>query len=896
MTIAFAIGELQQLLLLYSPLYAEREPVKPLNSEKAEDEVWDFSFFHTFATKEQWIQLAESTKESYAVGWAPLVLQKIRYLILFSGRHRYNQEKLLKKLMAYLIEHFDQCQSLWLANIKYLLPYMTPQQIGSIGKKMVESPEKWNAVLMDEDVTEKRPLQMSLICAVFGSIHDRAKKLQSEDDELLLTPNTQTVLQHFSIHVEMWISGVNRINKETTNALKQSSQHLRVALTLAAAEAEPKIQLDLTELLKPLDVLDYLPLEYLSGPVLSSTVMAFLSLLLSCSQDSMKSKIWKMIVRLLDKEKNSFLFDYFPCADFMAWAISNMSHLPESNLIYSTLLDEIWKSPKLSKDGFSWIREVNLLGVHLPLVVLLMKKLVQRKQTTDKVFSTVRKTFLKRIDENLETQLTTVLEGSLCLLEIYIQRRSKKMAMAKKSIPEKSSVEEDVASKEDVPAQEDAPAKNGVAQPKLKIKMLLKSLPKMITAATKGLTSTDSSCEALCSEFLSFLVVNHTAFTKFITRDPRMKLWEAYRACRNPESWSGHLLFQIICRTSSKELLTMTNTMLLDLQAVTGKLMEANVEDQSVEVNVNRVSRFFHYLVSIDLSKHKDRSGVRLQAIQTALPLVQHLILSVSRNYRNDMDRLVRLVMPPMDIYLSLLKSTPVYAYPHDLTSALHVCLALPLDAQMSEGNFVSIFTVIYKTLHYLLTKHQEVAADRVPVLLQVYRRLMAVTCSRSNSRRPIPLSRTEDEKMDHQDSLENSDDPKDLNVMDDNDPAINLDPAGTKGNPVVVSEGVGFTESAALIDSANRLSRLASVINTQPLRYRRVAAYLIVDLLDEFKKQALFPNVKQELTTALHHLMDLLDQHAVRYLMAVLPSGTRELFRVEYEQFEKFYKYKGKA
>ena len=78
--------------------------------------------------------------------------------------------------------------------------------------------------------------------------------------------------------------------------------------------------------------------------------------------------------------------------------------------------------------------------------------------------------------------------------------------------------------------------------------------------------------------------------------------------------------------------------------------------------------------------------------------------------------------------------------------------------------------------------------------------------------------------------------------------------------------------------------------------RYRRVAAYLVADVMEQFQKRTMYRAVKHELVTALHHLLDILDVHASRYLLSVLPAGVRELFRVEYDQFQKFYKFKGKV
>ncbi|XP_032781149.2 uncharacterized protein LOC116919284 [Daphnia magna] len=816
LTLAFAYGELHQLLLLYSPLYAERQSAKPeCVVSDLQNDVWDFSFFHTYASKEQWLQLAELTLKSHIDFWAPLVLQKIRYLILFSGRDRNNKEKILKKLIGYLMEHFDCCQALWLNNIKYILPFMAKEQIGSLGKKISESPELWKNALSDPDITEKRTLQMSLVCAVFGSIHDHCRKRKAEEDTLALSSSTLSVLQLFSMRVDMWVGSVDRGNQKVSGWLRQSAEYLQESMRQVQSTTAEH---DLTELLRPLDLLELLPLEYVLGPVHSGILMGLLSLLVSCTQEPIKSRLWMMIVRLLDTEKNSPIFEYFPCTDFMNWAVSNTKNLPDCALIFSTLFDEMLRSPKSSKNSFAWIQTADLSATALPVTILSMKRLIKHKKVDEEIFNIIRNRFLKTFENELEDRLIDVMEGAHCLLEMY-----------KEHLTEAAKIP-------DAEKQE----KTGKPQ---EIKELLQSLPKLLEAARKGLLSTDEAVGLSCARFLSLVL---TLPAKHHGRDIKMSTWNAYRASLNSSRWDDRLLCQLIAKSNLKEFHVITNAMIDDLQAASVKALqeEDNPDEVACEVDIRRISCFFRHLVTADIPPKEDRFGVRLQVIQTVLPVIQHLILSVCRNYSNtSVDRVVRLGLPPMGIYLALLNKNDSEAYPHDITSSLHACLALPMNVEMSAEHFDSIFTVIYKTLHYLLTKHQEVAADRVPVLLQVYRRLMACTCSRSDSRR-----------------------------------------------------SAGDSEVACLTDSANRLARLASVINTQQLRYRRAAAYIIVDLLNDLKKQPLYPTVKQELTTALYHLMDLLDDHANRYLLSVLPSGIHELFRLEYEHFEKFYKFKGKV
>lgn len=144
-----------------------------------------------------------------------------------------------------------------------------------------------------------------------------------------------------------------------------------------------------------------------------------------------------------------------------------------------------------------------------------------------------------------------------------------------------------------------------------------------------------------------------------------------------------------------------------------------------------------------------------------------YFLLLLFFGFQEQVVDVVEMCVPPMSIYLTFLNTGKGYGYPQDLASALHVCLALPLDDTMDHSAFIEVFTIVYKVVHYLLIKHEEIAADRIPVLLQAYRRLLLHTAVRSDQRRR----------------------------------AVN-------------AEVIDLTECA------NRLSRLASIINTQRLRY----------------------------------------------------------------------------
>lgn len=46
----------------------------------------------------------------------------------------------------------------------------------------------------------------------------------------------------------------------------------------------------------------------------------------------------------------------------------------------------------------------------------------------------------------------------------------------------------------------------------------------------------------------------------------------------------------------------------------------------------------------------------------------------------------------------------------------------------------------------------------------------------------------------------------------------------------------------------------------------------------------------------AMYKLLDICSEHTVRQLNAVLPAGARQVFRLVYAEFDKYYKYSRRA
>lgn len=844
LSLAFAFGELSQLLFLYSPSFVEHANVKPEVPESTDDDMWDLSFIHPCLTAEQWQTLAECTTSQLdsqtAVNlWAPLALQKVRHLILFSGKNRIKHEKVIKMLLGYLIENFDTCRALWLTNVKYLWPFMTPSHQEMLAQKMIASPEDWRPVITDPEMQDRRSFLMAIMYAVFRAIHDRSRKRKADEEDSMLSPVTQSILKMLSLQADAWIGGLDRSAKEAVNWLRQSADKIKESMDVEIAPSEH----DLTDLLSLLSTIEEMPLEFTAGPVHAAILMGVISILFSGPPEAFQSRIWLIVVRMLDNsEKQSSLYEYFPSTKFLIWAESKTRTLPEASLVFTSLFDEVLRSPQGLGDATQWIESAHLPSFSLSVIVLAMKRLSQQKETPAAliIFDVLRKHFLDTFEMHLESDAIDVLEGSVCLMRHYNNIDKKDGAKAKDQSGKKSEDKKDGGKAKDQSEKK--------TEDKFKeIEALIVKLPKLVEVARKGVLSTNEAYSAASSEFFAFIFAQQRSSVAQMAASARIAVWITYRQSQNPSRWEDRLLRAIIGKASKKELLIMVNAIMEDFQNVSLQSLADDIQDDAaVTIEMQRVCSFFRHIVITELPSHDDRYGVRLQAVQTVLPLLQHLVLSVCRNASDDQsltERATNLSLPPMSIYLAILNLGHSYAYPHDVASALHACLALPMDASMTPVHFDQVFTVVYKVVHYLLVKHEEVAADRIPVVLQAYRRMLSVTCARADQKR--------------------------------------------KADPV---------EVAGLTDCANRLSRLASAINSQRLRYRRVGAYLVADVMDEFKRRALYPAVKHELTTALHHLMDILDDHAVRFLMTSMPPGVRELFRVEYDQFGRFYKFRGKV
>ncbi|CAG9833695.1 unnamed protein product [Diabrotica balteata] len=179
------------------------------------------------------------------------------------------------------------------------------------------------------------------------------------------------------------------------------------------------------------------------------------------------------------------------------------------------------------------------------------------------------------------------------------------------------------------------------------------------------------------------------------------------------------------------------------------------------------------------------------------------------------------------------------------LTSAMADILILTVTVLLNKENidFHQSCTLSISLLSNLLKYRKSLILDRLPPYLQEYRALLKKICFESNA-----------------------DIPKEEDVV------------------------------RQLADCAFQLEKLTKSLVVYQKDMSRIAMYLIADVLDQYEKVTILPNVKMHLNNCVYSLITICDQHAVSYLMRVLSSASTEIFKVMYDHYKKYYRFTGKA
>ena len=89
---------------------------------------------------------------------------------------------------------------------------------------------------------------------------------------------------------------------------------------------------------------------------------------------------------------------------------------------------------------------------------------------------------------------------------------------------------------------------------------------------------------------------------------------------------------------------------------------------------------------------------------------------------------------------------------------------------------------------------------------------------------------------------------------------------------------------------------RITEQIRRHKEDFARVAPYLIESILGSFQRVTIYPEVKANLLSAAHKLLDICDKHSKDFLASNLPEGARELFRQTLDNYNQYHRYTGRV
>ncbi|ERL93328.1 hypothetical protein D910_10622 [Dendroctonus ponderosae] len=250
---------------------------------------------------------------------------------------------------------------------------------------------------------------------------------------------------------------------------------------------------------------------------------------------------------------------------------------------------------------------------------------------------------------------------------------------------------------------------------------------------------------------------------------------------------------------------------------------------------------------------------------QSSTQLVQHLktwesILACDVNaikmniYQRALERLISRLLPllnssatqaPLESIINLLQR--VLQTQHFILSPPLVDMLLMAPMILMKNcvkDFEAAFNLSISVLEMFLKARNAIVMARLPVYLQQYRGLLKAITNRSNS------DKSSADKI----------------------------------------------EVKTASDCVHRFEKLTKSLVACKRDMGRTAVFLIADILEQYERINLYPEVKLHLNNCVYSLISLCDHHAISYLMRVLSNASTEMFKIMYDHYKKYYKFTGKV
>ncbi|KAK5640150.1 hypothetical protein RI129_010961 [Pyrocoelia pectoralis] len=98
------------------------------------------------------------------------------------------------------------------------------------------------------------------------------------------------------------------------------------------------------------------------------------------------------------------------------------------------------------------------------------------------------------------------------------------------------------------------------------------------------------------------------------------------------------------------------------------------------------------------------------------------------------------------------------------------------------------------------------------------------------------------------------------------------------------------------LANCAHKFERLTKTLRICDKSMMRISPYVIADVLNQFEKVTLYPNIKIHLSNSIYQLLSMCDEHGIAFLKRVLSTASTEMFKIISDNYNKYYKFTGKV
>uniref|UniRef100_A0A3B3ZCZ4 Nucleolar 27S pre-rRNA processing Urb2/Npa2 C-terminal domain-containing protein n=1 Tax=Periophthalmus magnuspinnatus TaxID=409849 RepID=A0A3B3ZCZ4_9GOBI len=223
------------------------------------------------------------------------------------------------------------------------------------------------------------------------------------------------------------------------------------------------------------------------------------------------------------------------------------------------------------------------------------------------------------------------------------------------------------------------------------------------------------------------------------------------------------------------------------------------------------------------------------KSISLRLNMAQFLIKSSSQ----DVSLNLPFTIPVMATVTALLRQGEgVIANPHHVTMVLGALQWVPLD-HLAPAVYEATFTAIHETLFAIIKCHPQVMLKAAPSFLNVFYRLVASIMQEGKQR---------------------------------------------KDTDAVFLDGISLRCSMLV-------ERMCSHIAATSEDFTTLSAFIVAQYVTELQKVTLRPDVKMHLTEGIYMILDLCLEQDIKFLMAGLQTGVREVFNELYSSYTHYHK-----